>query len=407
MIIGVKHTISLLKSLFIELFLNKTDKVTDISDSSVVNATAFGVAKVAQKCLKDIAIVESRLLPETASGEDLDIAAELFGVPPRNNTALGSSTYVLVAIQGNGVVTDFLPGMEFLNVDGVRFTVEENNDNSDPNDKIWHIGADGNNYGYVKVSSQSQGSFTNVAPNTIVNMVNPPVRFIACTNEYYAIGGRDIETDEQFRVRIKNNPNILSMTTREYFTQIFQRLDDRVLKLYNFGINSAGNLSLKLATVNGAQFTQEELGSLLEQAAPYFPLSDKDRYGNVVGIVLENIDYYFVGGVLGVEFRIEIQPGFTVDDVRRNIQINLTKYFDFNKWTDGGKVEWDDLLQIVKNTSGVKYVPDEYFNPSIDEYVPFGLLPRIKQFKMLDLQGGLLFDTNNQPLPIFYAVEDE
>ena len=135
-------------------------------------------------------------------------------------------------------------------------------------------------------------------------------------------------------------------------------------------------------------------------------IAGKIMRGGGFGLLI-NLLVGIVGGVLGVEFRIEIQPGFTVDDVRRNIQINLTKYFDFNKWTDGGKVEWDDLLQIVKNTSGVKYVPDEYFNPSIDEYIPFGLLPRIKQFKMLDLQGGLLFDTNNQPLPIFYAVEDE
>ena len=55
MIAKTNNTISFLKNLFIEIFFNKTDKVSDISDNSVVNATAFGIAKIAQKALKDVA----------------------------------------------------------------------------------------------------------------------------------------------------------------------------------------------------------------------------------------------------------------------------------------------------------------------------------------------------------------
>ena len=39
---------SKLKQLFLELFVNKTDKATDVSDNSVTNAVAYGVATVAQ-----------------------------------------------------------------------------------------------------------------------------------------------------------------------------------------------------------------------------------------------------------------------------------------------------------------------------------------------------------------------
>ena len=45
-----------LKQLFLELFINKTDKATDVSDNSTTNAVAYGVATVAQKCIKDIEI---------------------------------------------------------------------------------------------------------------------------------------------------------------------------------------------------------------------------------------------------------------------------------------------------------------------------------------------------------------
>lgn len=390
MIIGVKHTISLLKSLFIELFLNKTDKVSDISDNSVVNATAFGVAKVGQKCLKDVAIVAARIFPDTASGSDLDVAAQLFGVSPRKG-ALGSSTYVkVIAEQG----TFYEAGkMEFVNINGVRFMTEFDATVGD------------NGYTYVKVRSAGTGSQTNVAPNTITNVVPEPVGHKACSNEYYAVGGRDSEDDETFRIRIRNNLNILSIGTREYFTQVFQNIDDRVLMFFNFGVNENAKLQLALSTQNGVEFTDTELANLLEQAAPYFPLSDRNKYGDTVEIVLTNVKWYSVGGSRGVDFRVEIADNYDPDDVRRNIQIAMTKYLDFRYWVPGSKVEWDDLLGIVKDTEGVKYVQDSTFYPSADELVPINELPRIRGFVMRDLKGDPIFDSNGVLSPIFYPSD--
>lgn len=387
MIIGVKHTISLLKSLFIELFLNKTNKVSDISDNSVVNATAFGVAKVGQKCLKDVAIVSARIFPDTASGTDLDIAAALFGVSPRKG-AIGSSTYVkVVAEQG----TKYTAGeTEFVNINGVRFITE------------FDVEVGDNGYAYVKVRSAGTGSQTNVPPNTITTVVPVPIGHTACSNEYYAVGGRDSEDDEVFRTRIKNNLNILSIGTREYFTQVFQSIDDRVLMFFNFGVNEDAKLQLALSTQNGVEFTDAELANLLEQAAPYFPLSDRNKYGDTVEIVLTNIQWYAVGGATGVDFRCEIADNYSVDDVRQRIQIAMTKYLDFRNWVPGSRVEWDDLLDIVKKTEGVKYVQDTTFYPSVDELVPSDQLPRIKGFVMRDLKGNPLFDSNGVLSPIFY-----
>ena len=121
MITKTSATITNLKNLFIEMFLDKTAKVSNVADGSVVNATAFGVAKVAQKAMKDIAIKEAQIFPDTATGVYLDKAAALYGVSPRKG-ALGSSTYIRVSADP-GTVYD--TSVTFVNKNGIRFQVDE------------------------------------------------------------------------------------------------------------------------------------------------------------------------------------------------------------------------------------------------------------------------------------------
>lgn len=389
MITKVNNTISFLKNLWIETFLNKTDKVSDITDNSVLNAVAYASAKVAQKAIKDVAIVEAQIFPETAAGEYLDRAAALFGVTARYG-ALGSSTYIRVYAEPG---TQYIAGENyFVSTDGVRFVIENS----------VTIGESG--YGYVKVRSESLGAFTNVDANSIVN-VNPiPQGHYECTNEYYAIGGRDSESDEMFRRRILNHQNVYASSTIEKLTQIFQNFDNRILKVMYIGIMEDSLIHIQLATQNGQELTFSELRTLLEKSAPYFGIGDMTVSGKLVGIKLENASWYEVGGESGIDFRCEIEAGYDISTVRKNIQIGLTKYFDFRFWEPGQKIEWDDLLEIVKNTEGVRYVASEWFKPNLDELVPDFMLPRIKKFIMRDLDGNVMFDEENEFSPLFYPA---
>ena len=380
MITKVDNTISFLKSLWVETFLNKTNRVTDITDNSVLNGVAFANAKVAQKCLKDIAIVEAQVFPEMASGEYLDRAAQLFGVTPRQG-ALGSSTYVRVFTDGSRDVTYEAGTHTFVNNDGVRFQIEET------------VTVPANvGYGYVKVRSEATGAFTNVDANTIINVTPVPQGHLECTNEYFAEGGRDKEDDEMFRLRILNHQNIYSVATLEKLVQVFRNIDDRVLKIMFVGVEEDSYLHIQIVTQNGQDLTQDELDELLEKATPYFGIGDLIVAGNIMGIKLENATWYEVGGDTGVDFRCELVPGYRVADVRKNIQIGLSKYLDFRYWEAGQKVEWDDLLEIVKNTEGVKYVSSEWFRPNQDEPVSEFMLPRIKKFRMRDMNGLIMLD---------------
>ena len=391
MITKTSATITNLKNLFIEMFLDKTAKVSNVADGSVVNATAFGVAKVAQKAMKDIAIKEAQIFPDTAIGVYLDKAAALYGVSPRKG-ALGSSTYIRVSADP-GTVYD--TSVTFVNKNGIRFQVDE----------ALTVGESG--YGYVKVRSINAGYSTNVPPNSITNVSPQPQGHIECTNEYYAIGGRDSEDDETFRIRIKNNLNILSKNTIEYWTQTLNNIDDRVLKVMSAGLDEKGIYNLYIVSQNGIFFTEEELDTLLESAQGYFGISELNIEGKAVGIGIKNIDWFYVGSERGLDFRVQLQPDYDVATVRQNIQVNLTKYLDFRFWTPGKIVEWDDLLDIVKKTDGVKYVPDEYFFPYYDQQVPANQLPRIRGFVMRDQDGNILYDSDSNLSPLFYPSEPE
>lgn len=389
MITKLNNTISFLKNLWIETFINKTDKVSDITDNSVLNATAYATAKVAQKALKDVAIVEAQIFPEEASGEYLDRAATLFGVTPRKG-ALGSSTYIRVYAKSG---TTYTKGVNvFVSTNGVRFPIEE----------TLIVGDSG--YGYVKVKSESVGAFTNVDSNSIVTLTPVPNGHIECTNEYYAVGGRDEEDDEMFRIRILNHQNVYAEGTLEKLVQILQNIDSRVLKIMFVGVMEDSFIHIQIATQNGQELTYQELQTLLEGATPYFGVGDMIVSGRLMGIKFENASWYEVGGEKGIDFRCELEAGYDIAAVRKNIQVGMTKYLDWRFWEPGRQVEWDNLLEITKNTEGVKYVADQDFYPKVDEPVSEWLLPRIKKFVMRDLEGNVLFDMENQFSPVFYPA---
>ena len=385
-----------LKQLFLELFVNKTDKATDVSDNSTTNAVAFGVSVVAQKCIKDIAIVESQIMPDSAVGTDLDNAATLFGVPARYG-ALQSSTYLRI-IADSGTFYDKTV-VSFTNYNGIRFIPEVD----------LTVGSLG--FGYLKVRSEGSGSNTNVDPNSIITINSAPVGHIAVTNEFMASGGRDSESDEIFRQRIKKHNNIVARYTLEHYNQLFQQYNSNVLRVLNLGSDDDGKYALAIVTQNGIDLTNSELDNLLASTKQFFAITDLNKFGEVIGLKLINATWYYVGDPLrdnsgtGIDFRVQLWDGFNPDTVRKNIQINISKYLDFRFWEYGQKVEWDNLLQIVKNTEGVRYVPDNFFYPNHDEIVPVTQLPRVKKFIMRDIAGNIIADAGSVLSPVFYPNE--
>lgn len=377
-----------LKQIFLEIFLNKTDKVSDVSDDSVLNAIAYGNAKLTQRTLTNQAIIEGHIFPDSAYGEYLDNLAAIRGVAPRFG-AVGSTTYVRVTADEG---TSYIAGIHtFTSTSGIVFDLEESG----------VVGING--YAYLKVRSKQSGLNTNVDALSI-NKVSPiPQGHISVINEYAATGGSDQESDTLFRERIKTNMNQMSRTTLSYLEQVFMKINPRVLRLHKGGIDSDGKFNLIVVSVNGQNFTTAEFDEILSKSEEYLSLSELLREGSDFALKLNNVDWLPVD----IEFRADIDPAYDIDSVRRNIQIQMNKLFDYRFWKYGDKIEWENMLYAAKNVEGVRYVPDTHFYPQADINVPKYRLPRIRGFIMRDLDGNIIEDNNGVLSDVFYPNEED
>lgn len=377
-----------LKQIFLEIFLNKTDKVSDVSDDSVLNAIAYGNAKLTQRTLTNQAIIEGHIFPDSAYGEYLDNLAAIRGVAPRFG-AVGSTTYVRVMADEG---TSYIAGIHtFTSTSGIVFDLEENG----------VVGING--YAYLKVRSKQSGLNTNVDALSI-NKVSPiPQGHISVINEYAATGGSDQESDTLFRERIKTNMNQMSRTTLSYLEQVFMKINPRVLRLHKGGIDSDGKFNLIVVSVNGQNFTTAEFDEILSKSEEYLSLSELLREGSDFALKLNNVDWLPVD----IEFRADIDPAYDIDSVRRNIQIQMNKLFDYRFWKYGDKIEWENMLYAAKNVEGVRYVPDTHFYPQADVNVPKYRLPRVRSFIMRDLDGNIIEDNNGVLSDVFYPNEED
>lgn len=373
------------KKLFAEILLNKTNKVSKVSDGSVLNGVAYGVAKVAGKCEKDIVVAVSQLFPDMAFSSQLDTVAEIYGIASRLG-ASQSSTYVRVVGDAG---TTYIPGVHtFESVDGIQFDIE----------KTVEIGVEG--FSYVKVRSIDSGTNTNVGPATITRVTPTPTGHRYCINEYKAIGGRNTEDDTLFRKRIKDGPNILAKGTLAMVEQAFIKINSNVLRVIYQGWNDQGQLKLAIVTQNGIDLTASELSQLLTEGEKFFSFTELRPYGKQsFGVVLSNIEWQ----PIDISFRVDLYANYNIDDIRIDIQTKIAKYLDFRYWRSGiDQIEWDNLLEIVKNTKGVKYCPDQYFFPRVDIATDINKLPRLRGFIMLNVNGNVIQSLTGTLLPSFY-----
>lgn len=371
-------------AIFTEMLLNNTSKVTKISKGSVNSGIAYGVSKLAQKTNKDIAVIESHIFPDSAVANQLDEISNLEGTGKRFGSKQ-SSTYVLVV--GNQGTTYSVGVHTFISKEGIVFDPEAE----------YIIGEEG--FGYIKVRSRTTGSTTKVEAGSI-NSVNPvPQGHNYVVNEYIAQFGIDQETDDVFRKRIKEGANILATSTISSIEQVFMKINENILKVYYSGIDDYGRTILRILTENGIDLNDSELNDILLRAEKSFGISDlRPSNFSGYGIALKNAQWQ----PIDISLRVDIEASYPIDEVRKEMQIKMGKYLDYRYWRAGGTVEWDNLLEIAKSTEGVKYVNDAYFFPSTDIQTDIFKLPRIRGFRMLDLNGNLLKDVSGNLNPTFY-----
>lgn len=380
-------TVQELKEAFVEIMLNKTDKISKISNGSVNNGIAFGVAKNGQKMIKDVAILEAKLFPDGAFGEHLDDIATLNGISQRFG-ARQSSTYIRIV---GDVDTVYSPGVNvFTSSTGVKFDLE----------KVIKIPEFG--YTYAKIRSQNVGKSTKVDALTINQVSSPPNGHKYCINEYAAQYGSDNENDDEFRKRIKEGSNILARGTISMLEQSFMKINENIMKIYHNGFDGMGRTVISILTVNGIDLNPQEINDIITRSEKFFNITEMRPTGvNGANVVLKNIEWE----PIDISVRLQLETNYNADEVRREMQIKLNKYLDYRYWKLGQRVEWSDLLEVVKNTQGVKYVNDSFFYPRNDLTIDLRKLPRIRGFQMLNLDGSIIKDMQGNLNPIYYPNE--
>lgn len=379
------------KNLFIETLLNHTNKVSKVAPLSVLDGIATGIGKISGKAEKDVILFLSQLFPDFAFESQLDQVAQNFGIASRF-TSSGSSVYIKIVGDPGTIYTQTLN--TFRSTSGIEFQLE---------DTTFTISSFG--WGYVKVKSLVVGKQTNVDPLTITTVTPQPSGHKYVINEVRADGGRDEESDELFRVRIKDGANILSRGTLSMLEQKLMSINQKVLKCYYNGITNSGKIRISIVTQNGVDLSTPELNQLVSDSYDYFCFTENRPFGTqFYGVEFVNVQWQ----PFDISFRLDYDNSVNLDDIRIEIQSRISKYIDF-RFFDPSKqrVEWDNLLEIVKSVKGVKYVPDQYFYPNIDIGVDLHRLPRLRGFLILDLQGQILQNFSGTLSPIYYpAVSD-
>jgi hypothetical protein len=255
---------------------------------------------------------------------------------------------------------------------------------------------------YCKVKSANQGASNNANPLSLNSVVPAPITHKYCINEYAAIGGQDNENDENFRRRLIKGANILSRGTLAFYEQLFMKINNRILRIFHLGIDVDYKIIIGIVCVDGGNLNDSELNDLMKKSEQFLSISEYKPNGNLgsYGFKLKNMEFQ----LLDFDFRVQINTSGITDVVRKNIQISLNKAIDYRFW-NSTKVQWDDMLQIVKDVDFVDYVPDEYFQINSQKYdiiIPNKLLPRIRGFKMRDIDGNIIIDLSGLLNPIYF-----
>ena len=230
------YTVEEYKQLFLEGVINKSaGKVSKVSDNSVLGGVGYGIGKISQKTVKDIALVESEMFPDYAYGQYLDRVAMRTGVSSRQKDR-GSSVWVKIVADPGTVYP--VGGTTFASTGGFTFSLEE----------TFIMGESG--YDYVKLKSNDLGASTNVPANTINRVTPTPSGHKYVINEVPAEGGVDVESDDSLRSRILQNFNNFAFDTLDKIKSVFQTLNTNILDVKKIGINASGKSVLGVMTRN-------------------------------------------------------------------------------------------------------------------------------------------------------------
>lgn len=165
----------------------RTDKITDFSEGSIIDAHIGGSGAVGQELAYQLALIISAFFINTATGKDLDDRLRDYNIF-RKDAVAASGTITLTRLTSNNIRA-INAGSTFKCADGTEFY--------NPNNIVFNIGT---TVVTVSVIAKIMGTSGNILANTLTTIVPTPSETIQITHPSLS-NGIDGETDEQLRLR--------------------------------------------------------------------------------------------------------------------------------------------------------------------------------------------------------------
>lgn len=343
-----------------------TSAITYFGKGGVIRSIIAAVSGVMHELFYDINRAKRSLFASTAKDTDLDTLAKDF-----NMERLGASYAGAVLIFSGTASTSIPAGTEVQSTDGIIFETLEAITLGDANSGYDFYPSESLG-DKVEAKATTIGAVGNVKSNTINTLSTPIAGVDYVTNPSPATGGADVESDNDFRVRISQRIDLLNLGTLAFFEAIAKEINTEILRVYASRGEAEREAAIYVATRSGTGLTVTEKDFLQESIKTFAPL------------LTEPVVYDVTFTDINVEITCKIETGYTIDDIFNSIVINLADLIDWSRADFGEKIEYESILETVQASEGVKDVDLTAFSPLKNIQCLANSLPRLGTVTVID-----------------------
>ena len=262
----------------------------------IIGSVAYELANIYDTELTNIA---DRVFVETAKGEDLDKVGADYGIARRQSSA----SVVFLEIEGdeNAVVNQNVKAI----YNNLVFTVQEY--------KL--IGSSGKVT--VKAQCETLGTIGNVPANTITEFLTTYQGLTSVNNPEPAYNGFDVESDDDYRARIKLYlaEDATNCNEAQYKLWALEVTGVKTAVVKGAETVGAGNVAVYISSQTGT-VTQELINAVKEYI-------ESKQFINAT-LIVQSLSYID----MGVDATIVLKDGYTINDVGEEFTQAFAEYLD-------------------------------------------------------------------------------
>ncbi len=262
----------------------------------IIGSIAYELANIYDTEMSNIT---DKVFVDTATGSDLDKVGADYGVTRRQSSA----SIVYLEIEGiEGAVVNQNVKATYNNL---VFTVQEY--------KV--MGSSGTVF--VKAQCDTTGSIGNVAANTITEFVGTPAGLTSVNNPQAAYDGFDVETDDDYRARIKLYlaEDAVNCNEAQYKLWALEVTGVKTAVVKDASTMGAGNVGVYISSTTGT-VSQD----LIDAVKAYI---EERQFinANLIVSALTSININTVA-------RVRLKTGVTIDSVIQEYSETLAEYLE-------------------------------------------------------------------------------